>query len=192
MANVRTPVGILSFPTLFTPRPRAQGGDAVYSCNLLLDQTAQKDPAWIALRKMVAQTIDEKWGAGKSRDQDFVRRLRMPWRPSQEKQYKGYDIPGGVYIAPWSNNRPGIVDARLQELMAPSDVWPGQLARLTVNPFAYANSGNMGVSLGLNNVQICRTDGERLDSRRAAVDDFDQYDDGTLVGADADDDANPF
>lgn len=187
MANVRTPVCVLSFPNLFTPRPRAQGGEAVFSCNLLLDKAAQSTPEWAALRQAVAACIDEKWGAGKARDQVFVKKLRMPWRACQEKDYKGYDIPGGVYIAPWSNNRPGVVDARRIELTVPSDIWPGQLARATVNPFAYANSGNMGVSLGLNNLQICRTDGERLDNRKAAVDDFDPYDDG-LVAAGADED----
>ena len=31
MANVTTPIGILSFPVLFTPRPRAQGGEPCYS-----------------------------------------------------------------------------------------------------------------------------------------------------------------
>lgn len=189
MANVKTPVGVLSFPTLFTPRPRAQGGDPVYSCNLLINAEGLKSPEWLALRRAVADVIDEKWGVGKAKDADFVRKLRMPWRPCSEKSYKGYDLPGGMYIAPWSNNRPGIVDARLQEILTAAEVWPGQLVRLSVNPFAYANSGNQGVSLGLNNVQICRTDGERLDSRREAKEDFDQYDDGTgaMAGAMADD-----
>ena len=190
MANVRTPIGILSFPVLFTPRPRAQGGDPCFAINLLFDKVTQSTPEYAAMKKAVADCIDEKWGAGKAKDHEFVKTLRLPFRRTQEKSYKGYDIDGGIYIAPWSNNRPGVVDAQRREITVPGDVWPGQLARATVNPFAYHNSGNKGVSFGLNNVQICRTDGERLDGRRAATDDFpdDLVDaDGQLVGALVDD-----
>lgn len=193
MANVRTPIGILSFPVLFTPRPRAQGGEPVFAINLLFDKTAQADKAFGDLRRAIAECIDEKWGKGKAADRDFVKGLRLPFRRTQEKQYKGYDIDGGIYIAPWSNNRPGIVDARLRDITVPGDVWPGQLARATVNPFAYATSGNRGVSLGLNNVQICKTDGERLDGRRSANEDFDPFDDGSGTdGASPADDDMPF
>jgi hypothetical protein len=49
-------------------------------------------------------------------------------------------------------------------------------ARATVAPFAYNQAGNRGVSFALNNLQICRMDGERLDGRRAAKEDFPDYD----------------
>jgi hypothetical protein len=60
------------------------------------------------------------------------------------------------------------------------------MARATVAPFAYNNSGNKGVSFALNNLQICRTDGERLDGRIAAEDDFDDYGDAGAVLVDED------
>ena len=48
-------------------------------------------------------------------------------------------------------------------------------------------TGNRGISFGLNNVQICRTDGKRLDGRRPADQDFPDYDDPNApVDADAD------
>ena len=49
-ASVRTPIGVLSFPVLFSPRPRAPGQEPCYQCSLLFDQTAQKDPAFELLR----------------------------------------------------------------------------------------------------------------------------------------------
>lgn len=175
MPSFRTPIGILSFPVLFSPRPRSPGQEPDYHCSLLFDQAAQRDPAYLALRKAVAEEIENKCGVGKSRDQAFVATLRMPWRPCAEKQYKGYDIPGGVYISPWTKTRPGVVDAQRNEIMVPEDVWAGQLVRATVAPFYYHTSGNKGVNFALNNLQICRTDGERLDGRIAAKVDFDDY-----------------
>jgi|SRR5215831_4386270 len=187
MPSYRTPVGILSFPNLFSPRPRSPGAEPVYQCSLLFDQAAQRDPAYQALRKAVAECIDQACGAGKSQDRQFLATLRMPFRETSEKQYKGYDIPGGKFISPWTKNKPGLVDARRQEIMVPEDVWAGQLARAGVSPFFYNTSGNKGVSFALNNVQICRTDGERLDGRLRPEEEFDDFlEDGALVTDDSD------
>jgi hypothetical protein len=184
-ASVRTPIGILSFPVLFSPRPRAPGGEPVYQCSILFDQAAQRHPDYDALRRAVREEIDDKCGPGKSQDRAFVATLRSPFRRCSEKSYKGYEIPDGIFISPWTKTRPGVVDAQRNEIIVPEDIWAGQLARATVSPFFYNTSGNKGVSFALNNLQICRTDGERLDGRRAAKEEFDDYDGpGAAVMAD--------
>ena len=183
--SVRTPVGVLSFPRVFAPRAASPGAEPRYSVNLLFDETAQKTPEFQALRKAVAQAIDEKFGAGKSTDKEFVSRLRSPFRKCSEKEYAGYkEMSGGVYINAWSQTKPGVVDARLQDITVPTDIWAGQLARATVRAFGYHQSGNMGVSWNLNNLQICRTDTPRLDGRREASDDFDTFGDTGMAMAD--------
>jgi|SRR5215469_6324719 len=181
--SLKTPIGIISFPVLFTPRALAgnmAGGEPRFSCSLLFDAVAQKTPEFLAMRKAVAQAIDERWGKGKSQDKAFLSKIRMPFRKCSDKTYDGYDIPGGVYISPWTKTRPGIVDANRQEITVPGDVWAGQSARATVNCRAYAQQGNQGVHFLLNNVQICRTDGRRLDGRKSALEDFEEFSD---VGA---------
>ena len=50
----------------------------------------------------------------------------------------------------------------------PEQVWAGQLVRANVTPFAWLNSGKRGVSLGLNHIQIIRTDTPRIDGRAPA------------------------
>lgn len=188
MSSIRTPIGILSFPVLFSPRPRAPGGEPVYQCSLLFDQQAQKHPDFDALRKAVREAIDEQWGQGKSQDRAFLGTIRTPFRKCGEKSYKGYNIPGGLFISPWTKSRPGVVDAQRNEITVPEDIWAGQLARATVAPFAYNQAGNKGVSFALNNLQICRTDGERLDGRTNAKEDFPDYDGpGASTGALVDD-----
>lgn len=183
MASLITPTGVLSFPVLFTPRPVVQGGEPRYSLNLIIDAQGQKTPEFQALRRAVAQTIDAKWGDGKSRDKAFVAKLRNPFLSTADQDYAGYDDPDAVFIRPWSKNKPGLVDAYRNEITVPGDVWAGQLVRCSVNTFAYEQSGNRGVSFGLNNVQVCRTDGVRLDGRQSASKEFGDYDDGTNAGA---------
>ena len=194
MSSIRTPIGILSFPVLFAPRPRAPGGDPVYQVTLLFDQTAQRDPAYEDLRAAVREAIDEEWGKGKSQDRAFLAGIRLPFRKCSEKTYAGYDIPGGMYISPWSKSRPGLVDARRVEITVPEDIWAGQMARATVTRFTYNQAGNKGVSFALNNLQICRTDTKRIDGRKAATDEFPDNDGpgGTPAMAGADDDDPPF
>jgi hypothetical protein len=191
MASLRTPIGVLSFPTLFSPRPRAVGGEPVYQCSILFDLNAQKDPAFAALKKAVLECIEDKAGTGKSKDPQFMAGLRSPFRPCAEKSYQGYDIEGGVFISPWTKSKPGLVDAQRNEIMVPEDIWAGQLVRATVSPFYYNNSGNRGVSFGLNNLQLCAPGSQRLDGRRAAKEDFDDFTGpGALVTVD--DDQIPF
>ena len=173
----QTPVGILSFPVLFSPKPRGKGQPPDYSCAILFDQTAQRDPKYAALRKAVADKIDETWGPGKSQDAAFVKSLKLPFKKCEEKEYNGYDIPGGIYITPWTRTKPGVIDARKQDVLVPDDVWAGQLVRASVQPFAFSEP-NRGVSFGLNNVQICRTDTKRIDGRKSAQEEFGEYDDG--------------
>src|SRR5262245_58258637 len=99
--SLRTPIGVLSFPVLFSPRPRAPGSEPVYQISLLFDKDAQRDPLYEGLRQAVRAKIDETWGQGKSRDANFVKSLRLPFRKCEEKAYAGYDIDGGMFISPW-------------------------------------------------------------------------------------------
>lgn len=172
MATVRTPQGMLSFPHLFVPKPAVPGGEPRFSLSIVLDKAAQASPEYKALRQAVAAAIDEKFGAGKSRDANFVKTLRLPFRDATEKQYAGYEA-GKVFISAWTKNKPGLVDGDLQDITAPADVWAGQTARATVGVFAYAQSGNKGVGLVLYNVQITNADMPRMDGRKNAAQDFD-------------------
>jgi hypothetical protein len=184
LSRIETPTGILSFPVLFTPKPRAPGQEAVFSISLLFDENAQRMPAFKALKAGAAAAIEEKW-PGKKNDKAFLAKLRSPFRPSEEKAYSGYDIENGIYISPWSRQRPEVIDARLQDVTLPTDVWAGQLVRATVVPFAYQNTGNMGVSFLLNALQICRTDTPRIDGRVPARKQFGVYEDADSIDVDA-------
>jgi hypothetical protein len=179
MPALQTPQGMLSFPHLFVPKPRAKGGEPVFSLSLVLDENAQKSPEYAALKKAVLEAIEDKW-PGKAKDEKFVRALRLPFRKAEEKEYAGYD-KGKIFISAWTKTKPGLVDGQRQDISAPSDVWAGQVARATVAPFAYENSGNRGVSFMLNNVQITKANMPRMDGRKSAQEDFEDVSDEAAV-----------
>lgn len=165
-----TPAGILSYPHFFKARPRAKGAEAVYSGSLIFDEAAIKSPAFKTLMQEVEKAASEMFPKLK-----LGKQLRSPFRDAEEKE----DMPEGakLFINPWCKEKPGIVDARRVEIFDASDVWAGQLARFSVAPFAYENSGNKGVSLYLHNVQILKSVGmSRIDGRKTASDTFgDEY-----------------
>jgi Protein of unknown function (DUF2815) len=162
MAALLTPYATLSFPTLFTPKPRAEGGEPVYSCALLFDGAAQKSKEYKAMQDACVAAFKEKFPGASMNGATF------PFRDAGEKadKYQGYE-PGVMYINPWTKNKPGIVDARLQDVLMPDEVYAGQLVRAQIAPFAWINSGKKGVSFGLNHIQIV-ANRERIDGRVAA------------------------
>lgn len=162
---LRTPIGLMSFPNLFTPKAVEAGKEARYSMTLIFDAAAQKSPEFAALKKAAGDAAKEKWPKG------LPANIRSPFRDGAEKKFQGYGA-GKVYINVWSKDRPGVVDHVPQEITVPADVWAGQLARVTVRVFAYDTSGNKGVSFYLNNVQITKSDMPRMDGKKDAMDEF--------------------
>jgi hypothetical protein len=185
MAGIVTPMATLSFPQLFTMKPRARGAEPVYSCSLLFSPEVQKTPEYKALKEACKEVFVEKFG-----EKAFSKGIESPFRDAAEKEYTAYD-EGWVYISPWTKNKPGIVDRNRHDVVAPEDVYAGQIVRAYVNPFAWENSGRKGVSFGLNGIQILVKDAPRIDGR-ASLDKV--FDDGAELpeASDDGDDDSPF
>ena len=180
--DVLTPFGKLSFVNLFTARPAMDGkGDPRYGTNLIIPAAQMKTPAYKALQQAIIDAAKDYFG-----DKVDLKRIRLPIRKGSERDYEGYD-DDSVFIAPWSKQKPGVVDKDGNEILIPDDVFAGQVARLSVRPFGYDNSGNKGVALALNHVQIAIANAPRLDGRRSAADTF-----GKADAVDTDDLADAF
>ena len=169
MPTLNTPYGTLAFPHLFQPKPRAEGGEAVFSATIMFDPAQQRSPAFKALQDGCIEAARKEFG-----DKISMRDVRMPFRDAGEKadKYNGFEA-GHVFINPWTKSKPGIVNAQRQEVLLPEEVWAGQLVRLNITPYAWVNSGKKGVSFALNHVQIIKTDTPRIDGRGSASSVFD-------------------
>jgi hypothetical protein len=161
VSALNTPYATLSFPQLFSPKPRAEGGEPVFSCSLLFNTEQMKSPEFKAMQNAVLALAKEKF------PNTPVKTLMLPFRDASEKNYSGYE-DGMLYISPWSKYKPGIVDVRLQDVLDPAEVWAGQKVRANVLPFAWTNTGKRGISFGLNHIQIIDKSAPRIDGRAAA------------------------
>ena len=117
-ANIMTPVGVLSFPSLFQARAAAPGAAPRYSMNLVFDKNAQESEAYKAMALAIQQEA-MNFFKGK-----IPNSCRMPIRDAGEKEYAGYG-PGKTFIAAWSKTKPGIVGPDNQEVLIEGDVFAG-------------------------------------------------------------------
>jgi hypothetical protein len=166
-----TPVGILSYPHLFTPQdPMEEGGVAKFGAVLIFEDGTDIT----ALRQAVAVAAQEKFGA-KAKTLLKAGKLRLPFRDEWEE--KGYP-EDSIFINAKTTNPPGIVGryadpdtGKAQRITDEEEVYPGMYAKFSVTAFGYDVKGNKGVAFALNNVQKWG-EGERLDGRVKAEDEF--------------------
>ena len=122
-----------------------------YSIRAAFPPTAKLD----ALKKEAEAAAKDKWG------DKIPKTLRSPFRLNEELDNPVVGIGDDWVIVSFSANadrRPGIVDAKLQDIIDDADVYSGAWYRAQVNAYAYDKAGNKGVAFGLNNVQKLRDD----------------------------------
>lgn len=161
MAELISPPGLLCFPNLFTPKAMEAGQTPKFDCVLVFDKAQQATPEFKALKEAALKSAQEKWPS------KLPSGLRNPFRDGAEKDYQGFG-EGTVYVRFSSTEKPGIVDAFNNEIVAPEDVWAGQIARVACNTFAFDTAGNKGVAFGLRHVQVLKRNMPRLDGRKSA------------------------
>lgn len=148
--------------------------DAKYSVVLLIPKT---DRATIKKLRDAQQAALE---AG--RERAFGGRIPTTWKDTIHDGDEEADLDrnpeyaGHLYMSVGSQTKPGVVDKDVNPVLDQTAVYSGCYARVSLKAFPYSQSGNKGVSFGLNHVQLL-DDGEALDGRSKAADDFDRMDD---------------
>ena len=162
--NVITPEFRVSFPFVFRPQKAMEAGkDPKYAVTMLFPKGTDLSKLKAAANAVVA----EKWGADKTK---WPKGMRTPFRDQGEKEFSGYEA-GAIFVTATSKQRPGVVDAQVQDIIDESQFYAGCYARATIRAFAYDQAGNRGVAFGLQNIQKLR-DGEPLGGRSRPQDDF--------------------
>jgi hypothetical protein len=175
--NVLTPKFRVSFPNVFRPGKSMQvGAEPKYSITMLFEKGADLTP----LKQAAHNAVVEKWGTDQTK---WPKNLRNPFRDQGEKEFPGYEA-GAIFISASSKQKPGLVDAKVQDIIEEHQFYPGCYARATVRAFAYDQAGNRGVSFGLQNIQKL-ADGEPLGGRTNPSQDFEAVSDGAASTAEA-------
>lgn len=193
--NTRVKIGEvrLSYCRLFTPEAASEGGEKKYSVTLLIPKSNTKlvEDVKSAVKAAFLTGVSTRFG-GKPAPGTWNNPLRdgdetVTDEDGKEKRLKGEEFTGCYYINATSKTKPGIVkivkmngEKKLVEITDENEVYSGCYGVVSVNMYPYNNSGNRGVSAGLNNV-LKTKDGDYLGGRTSAQSDFgddlDQYGD---------------
>lgn len=162
----------LSYCNLTTPRAAQQGGEPKYSVTLLIPKTdvATKADIDAAIQAAANEALSKVWNGARPPqlrvpiyDGDGVRPSGVPF---------GDECKGHWIMTASTKNKPQVVGIdNINCELAPSDIYSGMYARVTIRFFGYSNSGNKGIGCGLGNVMKTR-DGEALAGSASASVDF--------------------
>lgn len=162
----------LSYCNLTSPRAAQQGGEPKYSVTLLIPKTdvATKADIDAAIQAAANEALSKVWNGARPPqlrvpiyDGDGVRPSGVPF---------GDECKGHWVMTASTKNKPQVVGIdNINCELAPSDIYSGMYARVTIRFFGYSNSGNKGIGCGLGNVMKTR-DGEALAGSASASVDF--------------------
>lgn len=184
--RLQTPVFRLSFPSLFVARKHEDGeGPAKFSATGIwtpANFTEREKVLWKTIIQELHTVSQRDFGKPWNKLPDNIKRgLRDG---AAKEGTDGYG-EGTRFANMTTYSRPGVVgmtkgDDDKYLPISPEegnehDIYPGCYCRATVNVYSYGlkkGSKGKGVAIGLFNIQKVK-DGERLDNRVAAEDDFD-------------------
>lgn len=150
--NLLTPYFRAGFISVFKPSKSQNGKqEPKYSVRALFPPTTNLGD----LKKEASQAAKDKWG------DNIPKSLRSPFRTNNQldNPVPGVDDDWIVmtFSAP-ADKRPGIVNAKIQDIIDEVEVYSGAWFRAQVRAYAYDNDGNKGVAFGLQNIQKVKDD----------------------------------
>ena len=172
--NVSTKVvtGLVRFSYLNILEPKSiNGSKPKYSVSLIIPKSDKATLSKIHAAVKVAYEDGQGKLKGNGRVVPALDAVKTPLRDGDKERPGDEAYANSYFINASSSSKPGIVDANLQDILAPEEIYSGMFGRASINFYAYNINGNKGITCGLNNLQKLR-DGERLGGRASAASDF--------------------
>lgn len=150
--NILTPFFRAGFISVFKPsKPQNGKQDPKYSVRACFPPNADLT----ALKREAQAAAADKWGS------NMPKSLRSPFRKNLELDAPVQGIDDDWIIMTFSapaDKRPGLVNARNEDIIDEVEVYSGAWFRAQVRAYAYDNDGNKGVAFGLQNIQKVKDD----------------------------------
>lgn len=147
------------------------GGDPRYSVSAIIPKSDTRTVEKIraAIENAKKESLS-KWG-GK-----IPPNLKLPLRDGDIDRPDDPNYANAYFVNANSNERPGVVDRRRVPITDPLEVYSGCYVRASITFYPFNTNGNRGIACGLQNIQKW-CDGEPLNGRVRAEDEFDALDD---------------
>ncbi|MEG2050920.1 MAG: DUF2815 family protein [Oscillospiraceae bacterium] len=157
----------ISYEHLLKPYAKQPGAEEKYSATLLIPKSdiQTKNAIDQAIRAAIEEGATGKWNGARPPQPAIPIYDGDGLRPAGEPF--GEECKGHWVMTASSKQRQDVVDANLQPIIDPTQIYSGMHARVCLNFFAYNANGKKGIGCGLGPVQKIR-DGEPLGGRVTA------------------------
>ena len=186
MSRINNPMKVItgpetrwSYANVWEPKS-INGGAPKYSVSLIIPKSDTKTVEKI--KAAIKAAYDEGQGKlkGNSRTVPALSVLKTPLRDGDTERPDDPVYANSYFINANSASAPGIVDADCQPIIDRSEVYSGVYGRASINFYAFNSNGHKGIACGLNNLQKIK-DGEHLDGKSRAEDDFSTEEDDDFL-----------
>lgn len=171
--RVLTPECRLSYANLVSPKPPVNNpnGDPKYSVTLLIPKsTGIKTELDAAMEAAAQEAVGSKWGGIRPPRLESVVHDGDGVRPSGEPF--GPECKGCWVVTASCKNKPYVCAMdNIKCELAPTDIYSGMYARVSINFYGYYAAGKRGVGCGLRGVMKTR-DGEPLSGAVVTASEF--------------------
>lgn len=155
-----------SFVALDKPK-RVKGDDDGEPRFQILISLPKSDPFWKKMEAEVRDAAVAKFGK-------VPPKFKSPIKDGDTDGSEYENLAGCNFINASNNRRPGVVDAELNDIIDPNELYSGAWYRASIKAYAWDHpTGGKGASFSLNNVMKVKDDG-RYDGATSAQDDFAQ------------------
>lgn len=162
----------LSYANLNEPRAQQPGATPKYSVSLLIPKTdvATVENIRASIEAAAQDAQGKKWNG--YRPPNIYSILHDGDGAKENGKPYGDECKGHWVLNASSNQKPDVVhQSDIKTSLAPSDVYSGMYARVTINFYGFSQPQKIGVGCGLGNVMKTR-DGEALAGSASAENDF--------------------
>ena len=163
-----------SYANVWEPKA-VNGSTPKYSVSLIIPKSDTKTIEKIKAAIKAAYEEGQSKLKGNGKSVPPLTALKTPLRDGDLERPDDEAYADSYFLNANSSNAPGIVDADRNPIIERSEVYSGVYGRASINFYCFNTNGNRGVACGLNNLQKI-SDGEALDGKTRAADDFDTDD----------------
>jgi hypothetical protein len=165
-----------SYVNVFEPKS-INGGTAKYSASLIIPKSDKTTIDKIESAIQAAYTAGEAKLRGNGKSVPKLAAIKTPLRDGDLERPDDEAYANSYFVNANNTNRPGVVDADLNDILERSEIYSGMIGRASITFFAFNSNGNRGIACALNNIQKLK-DGTPLGGVAAsAQDDFGSTDD---------------
>jgi hypothetical protein len=159
----------MSYVNLDQPKTAPGATEPKFSMSVIIPKANKKTLQAIsdAVKAAEAQGKEKfgtKWAAKK-----------FPLRDG-DKERDDEAYANSYFLNASNKQRPGMVDANVQEILDPKQIKSGDWGKVVLNFYPFSVQGNSGIGVSLNHVQLCRK-GEALGNVSYAEDEFETFED---------------